>query len=124
MSENEDLSSDDCSGKKQAPQIPGANLSILDLQNHEQRENLFKWCFRVIIILYILAFVSIILAFCTDSVLSWAIIEHPHLMAIPLSLLIVPSFLLWGIVRGVYRMAQDKNDLSEFLKTIKNHPLF
>lgn len=122
MSENEDLSSDERSENNNAYQVPGSNLSLLDQQTHDQRKSLFRWCLGIIVIFYLIAFSTMIWAFYKGSFLSWAIIEHPHIMAIPLSLFIIPSFLLWGIVRGVYKMNQDNSDLLEFLKTIKNHP--
>ena len=122
MSENEDLSADERSENNNAYQVPGSNLSLLDQQTHDQRKTLFGCCLGIIVIFYLIALSALIWTFCTDSFLAWAIIDHPHLMAIPLSLLIIPSFLLWGIVRGVYKMNQDKSDLSEFLKTIKSHP--
>lgn len=92
MSVDEDLSFKEESEKDEKFCIPSSNLSILDIQTHAQRERLFKCCLWVIGILYLLAFVVIVFIFLTGSFISWAIIEHPHIMAIPLSLLISRHF--------------------------------
>lgn len=90
-----------------------------------------RWIFwaalAVCSILY-LTFLGMVAFFIWDSDMRIAILAHPHLMTLLLALLIIPSFILWGIVRSVYKLDQESESLTSVIgkclqEWIKAHPL-
>lgn len=90
--------------------------------NLSQRRELFRFSKHVIIGLYT-AFVFVVVAFLSCPALQSAIIHHPHLLALPMALLLVPSFLLWGAVRAVYKVPQEQSEAANIVKAAVNHPI-
>ena len=48
---------------------------------------------------------------------------RPHVTAIPIALLLVPSFLLWGMVRAAFKVEPDEESLSAVTKTAVHETL-
>ncbi len=82
-----------------------------------------RWIFwaalAVCSILY-LTFLGMVAFFIWDSDMRIAILAHPHLMTLLLALLIIPSFILWGIVRSESLTSVIGKCLQEWIKA---HPL-
>lgn len=74
------------------------------------------------IILYILFFIAMALLIYSTIALQ-IFIAHKHLMGIWIALLVVPSALLWGLVRAVYNVnpSQNAQDTMKAMSSI--HPL-
>ena len=67
-----------------------------------------------------------------DTDLRDILAAHPHMNALPIVLLLVPSFLLWGMVRAAFKVEPNEESVSgvtktavqETLKVVKgSHPL-
>ena len=94
--------------------------------NHERQLRFYKkvafWlaCF-ICIVLYVTFFIVLYLLF-TNTLILQIMIIHKHLMTIVIALLLIPSAILWGIVRAVFKVSGPSNS-SEVLKTISSaHP--
>lgn len=102
MSSNEDLS-EDPTGPSETP----ADSISLDKQKFEHRKSAFCAAQVACIFLYSLFF-SILVAFVLDTDFRVIFVEKPHVSAILIALLLVPSFLLWGMIRAAFRVEYDK----------------
>lgn len=112
----------DDSRANSAPKIPCESINLLDAQCYEQRKSLFRYGQVVIGGLYVVFFIVLLSAiFC--PVIRGAIAHYPHLLALPMALLIVPSFLFWGAIRAVYRVPSEKEAVTDILKASANHPI-
>ena len=50
-------------------------------------------------------------------------VAHKHVIGLVLALLLVPSAMLWGLVRAVFRVDPIKEDYTDMLKEgFKIHP--
>lgn len=107
-----DLSSDDDTQDEE-----GYRAS-LGKQKLSQRCVIFWTCFIICILLYLLFALSLVFAV-IDPILWIAIIEHKHLVALLGALLVVPSALLWGMVRAAYTPEKESIEIEEVAKTIK-----
>ena len=81
----------------------------LDRQKLNQRENLFFWVKVICGASYILFLASFFVAIFCDKYFS-AFLEHKHLAFFLLALLLMPSFLMWGLLRAVYAPESKKDD--------------
>jgi len=94
--------------------------------NHERQLRFYKkvifWlACSICIFLYVIFFIILFLLFKSTLVLQ-IVIAHKHLMTILMALLLIPSAILWGMVRAVFKVSSASNS-SEVVKTISSaHP--
>lgn len=81
----------------------------LDTQKLHQRKNLFFWVKIVCASSYGLFLVSFVLVIFCEKYFT-AFLEHKHLAFFLLALLLMPSFLMWGLLRAVYAPESKKDD--------------
>ena len=94
----------------------------LDKQKFEQRKILFRWVPIVCGASYLLFLISFCAIVFSDAYFI-AFLAHKHIAIFMLSLLIMPSFLLWGLLRAVYAPESYDDDIKDLIKTIKaTHP--
>ena len=94
----------------------------LDKQKFEQRKMLFSLIPIVCGVSYLLFLISFGAIVISDKYFS-VFLEHKHIAIFMLSLLIMPSFLLWGLLRAVYVPENNDDDIKDLIKTIKaTHP--
>lgn len=100
---------------------PGEQVS-LDKQKVEQRKILF-WIVPIVCGVSYLLFLTSLCAVVAVDTYFIAFLAHKHIAIFMLSLLIMPSFLLWGLVRAVYAPESNDDDIKDLIKTIKaTHP--
>lgn len=86
-----------------------------------QRAEILIMAKRVMKGLYLAAALIILACFCVDEMRE-QIVEHPHMMCLPMALLIIPSVLLWGMLRSVFHLKENaKPDFSELAQGL--HPI-
>lgn len=91
-------------------------------QIRTQKKIIFIVAIAAVIVLYG-ALLLLCVAFIKIPNLQWAILDHKHLLLIPGGLLVVPSFLLWGIIRGLYKISSNTNEMTSMAKSItEGHP--
>lgn len=118
MSSNEELSEDPIA----LSETPYESTA-LDTQKLEHRKGAFGAAQATCIYLYSLFF-AMLAAFILDTDFRVIFVEKPHVSAILIALLLVPSFLLWGIIRAAFSVEYDKDTLSTIIKLVKEtHPL-
>lgn len=124
MPSNEELSEDPIV-------ISESQQTALDTQRLQHRESAFRAAQVACLYLYVLFF-GLLMGFVLDTDFRNFLTARPHVTAIPLALLLVPSFLLWGMVRAAFKVEPDEESLSavtktavhETLKVVKgSHPL-
>ena len=96
---------------------------VSDRLEHDRDLRLYRnfafWCaIAVCAILYIAFSIAIILIM-TSHVWLQTIIIHKHLLGLLLALLIVPSALLWGIIRAVFKISQQ-GSAEDAIKTVSS----
>lgn len=100
----------------------GENEISLERQKLGHRKILFRFCLMVCISLYILFAAAIGRAILSDEFFL-TLLAHKHIAAFILALLIVPSALLWGMMRAAYLPEKEAVDTEELAKLIKSmHP--
>ena len=100
----------------------GENEISLERQKLGHRKILFRICLMVCISLYIMFAAAIGRAILSDEFFL-TLLAHKHIAAFILALLIVPSALLWGMMRAAYLPEKEAVDTEELAKLIKSmHP--
>ena len=100
----------------------GKNEVSLERQKLGHRKILFRFCLWVCISLYVLFAAAIGKAILSDDFFL-TLLAHKHIAAFILALLIVPSALLWGMMRAAYMPEKEPVDAEELAKLFKGiHP--
>lgn len=104
-----------------------SRLPLLEQQQYTQRTWLFRFTLGVIIFLYA-SFWGVLLVCHVYPTWFATLSEHRYFICIPSGLLLIPSCMLWGLVRAVYNISskntQPLKDISSTLKTVASvHPL-
>lgn len=97
------------------------------LSHYAQRRRyqacLFWFASFICVLLYAVFFGAILLLL-THTIALQAFFAHKHSLALILSLLIVPSAMLWGLVRAVFRVEPSQQKYTDIIKEgIALHPL-
>lgn len=94
----------------------------LATQKLTQRKTLFRVSLGVCIALYSLFAILVLRAWCCADFFQ-ILLAHKHIGAFILALLIVPSALLWGMLRAAYMPEDAKVETDSVVKTISSlHP--
>ena len=95
---------------------------LQETQRRAYKRYAFYGAAIICIILYMLFFIAMALLIRSTIALQ-IFIAHKHLMGIWIALLVVPSALLWGLVRAVYNVnpSQNAQDTMKAMSSI--HPL-
>ena len=111
------------SGRSMPSEVSSQGVQVsLDKQKFEQRKKLFLLVPTVCGVSYLLFLISFGAIVFSDTYFI-AFLAHKHIAIFMLSLLIMPSFLLWGLLRAVYAPESNDEDIKNLIKTIKaTHP--
>ena len=98
----------------------------LDLQRYEQRKFLFCAVCIVCFLLYV-TFFGVMWAMASHTIVLQMFIAHEHAVGLVLALLLVPSAMIWGLVRAIFKVESSKESYSDVLKQgmkecLKVHP--
>ncbi len=94
----------------------------LEIQRYRHRQWLFIAVCIICALLYAIFF-SVMWMLATHIIMLQMFVAHRHVMGLLLALLLVPSAMLWGLVRAVFRIDPAKEDYTNVLKEgFKIHP--
>lgn len=95
---------------------------LLARQKLLHRRVLFWGCVGVCGLLYVLFFVMVVYA-CSSCTFFQILLTYKHVGAFILALLIVPSALLWGLLRAAYMPEHSPKESDSLIKAATNlHP--
>lgn len=93
-----------------------------DRQRRRFKTILFYLVLFLCFLLYVIFFLTLWLLL-THTVAMQAFFAHKHTMALILALLLVPSVMLWGLIRAVYRVEPSPANHGDLLRSGMNmHP--
>lgn len=104
--------------------LPSNDSNVrLETQKIFHRKLLFWTCLIICAVLYLLFFILFIRAWWSDAFFQ-ILLTHKHIGAFILALLIVPSALLWGLLRAAYMPENASKETDSLVKTASSlHPL-
>ncbi|WP_297848798.1 hypothetical protein [uncultured Desulfovibrio sp.] len=104
--------------------LPANDSSVrLETQKIFHRRFLFWTCLGICAVLYLLFGILVIRAWWSDAFFQ-ILLAHKHIGAFILALLIVPSALLWGLLRAAYMPETAPKEADNLVKTASSlHPL-
>lgn len=104
--------------------LPSNDSSVrLETQKIFHRKFFFWTCLIICAVLYLLFFILVIRAWWSDTFFQ-ILLTHKHIGAFILALLIVPSALLWGLLRAAYMPENAPKETDSLIKTASSlHPL-
>lgn len=98
------------------------NEILLDTQRYRHRQWLFIAVFIICSLLYVIFF-SVMWLLSTHTIMLQMFLAHKHVIGLVLALLLVPSAMLWGLVRAVFRVDPSKENYANMVKEgMKIHP--
>ena len=112
----------DFSNGKDASLSPSDSEIRLTSQKIKHREILFKTCMGVCGALYLMFIILFIYAWWSDAFFQ-TLLNYKHIGAFILALLIVPSALLWGLLRAAYMPEHSPKESDSLVKAATSlHP--
>lgn len=94
---------------------------------HDSQRRCYKavlfWTASTICLLLYMIFFAFLWIFFTDTVFMQIFLEHKHITGLALALVLVPSAILWGLVRAIFKVDPSSQNYGDVLKEgIKIHP--
>lgn len=102
--------------------ISESQQTAIDTQRLHHRESAFQTAQVACLCLYILFF-GVLMGCVLDTDLRAILAAPPHMNALPIALLLVPSFLLWGMVRAAFKVESDEKSLCSVAKMATHETL-
>ena len=114
--DNDTLDKKNVSHELEIDNDPLVHEEVLDKkQERKHRKKAFKYAIQLIEFFLILFLILLVIGIVCPEIRS-AVLKEPHLMTLPIILLIIPSTIFWGIVKGVYRVR--KEEMLDIMKTL------